>query len=69
MQEVRTRLPGRTWTDRVAFDSIEELAGAMKRAEHAHGEHERRTGRPDAEWPAWYAEYMRAEQAGTELPL
>ena len=36
---------------------------------HAHGEHEsaaRRTG--DENWPDWYAAYMVAEQAGTELP-
>jgi hypothetical protein len=27
-----------------------------------------RTGQRDANWPDWYAEYMAAEQAGTELP-
>jgi hypothetical protein len=41
----------------------------MKRAETAHGEHEKRMGgQRDENWPAWYAEYMVAEQAGTELP-
>ena len=34
----------------------------------AHGEHEKRTGEADANWPDWYAAYMVAEQAGTELP-
>ncbi len=34
----------------------------------AHGEHEKRTGQRDANWPEWYAAYMVAEQAGDELP-
>jgi hypothetical protein len=31
------------------------------------GEHEKRTGQRDENWP-WYAAYMVAEQAGEELP-
>jgi catechol 2,3-dioxygenase-like lactoylglutathione lyase family enzyme len=34
----------------------------------AHTEHEQRTGEADADWPAWYAEYMVKEQTGEELP-
>jgi len=34
----------------------------------AHGKHEKRNGQHDANWPDWYAAYMAAEQAGTELP-
>ena len=45
-----------------------DLAGAFRRAAAAHGEHEKRTGEADADWPDWYAAYMVAEQAGTELP-
>lgn len=41
---------------------------AMRRAEAAHGEHEKRTGEADPNWPDWYAQYMVAEQAGTQLP-
>jgi hypothetical protein len=41
---------------------------AFRRAAAAHGEHEKRTGEADADWPDWYAAYMAAEQAGTELP-
>ena len=37
----------------------------IPRAEVAHGE---RTGKADPDWPAWYATYMVAEQAGTERP-
>ena len=31
-------------------------------------EHEKRLGRRDENWSDWYAEYMAAEQSGTELP-
>jgi hypothetical protein len=50
------------------FGSANDLAAALRRAEAAHGEHERRTGRADPDWPDWYAEYLVAEQAGTVLP-
>jgi hypothetical protein len=48
---------------------VADLATALRRAEAAHGEHEKRTGVRDANWSDWYAEYMVAEQAGKELPL
>jgi hypothetical protein len=50
------------------FDSAAELAQAMRRASAAHGEHEKRIGHADPDWPDWYAEYMVKEQAGAELP-
>ena len=68
MQEVTTRLPGRVDAAQTAFASAAHLADAMRRAEAAHGEHEKRTGQRDENWPDWYAAYMVAEQAGTELP-
>jgi predicted enzyme related to lactoylglutathione lyase len=68
LQEVTTRLPGRIDRGVTSFGSASDLAGAMKRASAAHGEHERRIGKADPNWPDWYAEYMVAEQAGTELP-
>jgi catechol 2,3-dioxygenase-like lactoylglutathione lyase family enzyme len=68
LQEITTRLPGRIEAGVTAFDSVDELASAMRRASVAHGEHEKRTGGPDENWPAWYAAFMAAEQAGTELP-
>ncbi|MFC0453345.1 hypothetical protein [Rhodococcus jostii] len=42
---------------------------ALLRAAIAHGEHEKRTGTEDPNWPDWYAAYMIAEQAETELPV
>lgn len=68
LQEVTTRLPGRVDRDGTAFDSATDLASALRRAEAAHGEHEKRTGQRDADWPTWYAAYIVAEQAGGELP-
>ena len=67
-QEVTTRLPGRVDPAATSFGSASDLASAMRRAEAAHGEHEKRTGAADPDWPDWYAKYMVAEQAGTELP-
>ena len=67
-QEVTTRLPGRVDPAATSFGSASDLADAMRRASAAHGEHEKRTGQADPNWPDWYAEYMVAEQAGTELP-
>ena len=69
LQEVTARLPGRVKADDTTFTSSTELASALRRAEAAHGEHEKRTGgQRDANWPEWYAEYMIAEQAGKPLP-
>ena len=43
--------------DEAGTKSISQFEGALKRdAQH------------DANWPDWYAAYMAAEQAGTELP-
>jgi catechol 2,3-dioxygenase-like lactoylglutathione lyase family enzyme len=67
-QEVTTRLPGRVDPAATSFGSASDLADAMRRASAAHGEHEKRIGQADANWPDWYAAYMVAEQAGTELP-
>ncbi len=68
LQEITNRLPGRIDSAATSFASINDLASALRRAEAAHGEHEKRTGKRDENWPDWYAAYMVAEQAGTELP-
>ena len=69
LQEITSRLPGRIDTGVTSFGSVSELASAFRRTEAAHGEHEKRSGgQRDANWPDWYAAYMAAEQAGTELP-
>jgi catechol 2,3-dioxygenase-like lactoylglutathione lyase family enzyme len=68
-QELTTRLPGRIDSATTTFASANDLASAFRRAEAAHGQHEKRMGgQRDENWPDWYAAYMVAEQAGTELP-
>ena len=67
-QEITTRLPGRIDSTATTFASASDLASAFRRAEAAHGEHEKRIGKRDANWPDWYAAYMVAEQSGKELP-
>ena len=51
-----------------SYDSVADLAEAMRRASVAHGAHEARIGKADPDWPDWYAAYMVAERAGTPLP-
>jgi len=68
LQEVTTRLPGRVAGD-TTYASVSDLAQALRRAEAAHGQHEKRTGQRDENWPAWYAEYMVREQKGEVLPV
>ena len=68
LQEVTTRLPGRVDAVATAYASVADLAAGLRRAAAAHGKHEERTGQADANWADWYAAYMVAEQAGTELP-
>ena len=67
-QEVTKRLQGRIDLATTTFASVTDLAGAFRRAEHAHGAHEAKLGKRDENWPAWYAAYMVAEQSGAKLP-
>ena len=68
-QEITARLPGRVAATDTTFTSSTELAAALRRAAAAHGEHEKRTGGHDENWPDWYAEYIVQEQAGKPLPV
>ena len=68
LQEVTTRLPGRVDTGVTSFSSASDLSSAMRRAAVAHGQHEKRIGAADPNWPDWYAEYMVREQTGEALP-
>jgi hypothetical protein len=60
--------PRRVEPSGTTFTSPTELAAALRRAEAAHAEHEKRTGQRDAAWADWYAAYMVAERAGKPLP-
>ena len=68
LQEITSRLPGRVDSRTTTFSSVGISRRALERAEAAHGEHEKRTGERDENWPEWYAAYMVAEQTGDELP-
>jgi catechol 2,3-dioxygenase-like lactoylglutathione lyase family enzyme len=68
LQEVTKRLAGRMEPGGIVFASVNDLQGALLRAALAHGDHEKRIGQRDEQWPVWYAAYMVAEQSGQELP-
>jgi len=68
VQEVTARLPGRVDPATTSYSSVADVVNALKRAAIAHGEHEKRIGAADPNWPDWYAAYMVAEQAGGKLP-
>jgi catechol 2,3-dioxygenase-like lactoylglutathione lyase family enzyme len=68
LQEITTRLPGRVDIGMTSYGSASDLASALRRAAAAHGQHEKRIGAADANWPDWYSEYMVREQTGQELP-
>jgi catechol 2,3-dioxygenase-like lactoylglutathione lyase family enzyme len=68
IQEVTARRPGRIDSGITTFSSAADLAAALRRVEEAYGEHEKRTGQRDENWPDWYASYMVAEQSGEPLP-
>jgi len=68
VQEITARLPGRVDPATTSYSSVADVVNALKRAAIAHGEHEKRIGAADANWPDWYAAYMVAERTGAELP-
>ena len=45
------------------------LLDHLRRASEAHGLHEKELGKPDPNWPEWYAEHMNQTltQAGYRL--
>ena len=44
LQEITTRIPGRIDPGATSFGSASDLASALRRAEAAHGQHEKRSG-------------------------
>jgi hypothetical protein len=40
------------------YQSPTKLAAALKRAADAHRQYEQSTGKPNADWPTWLAEYI-----------
>jgi hypothetical protein len=48
---------------------VDLLTEALQSAAAAHGRYEQELGRPDPDWPQWYAQYMahRLSEAGYQL--
>jgi catechol 2,3-dioxygenase-like lactoylglutathione lyase family enzyme len=67
VQEVTTRLPGRSTSALAVYGSVAGLAAALRRAEAAHGKHEQEIGQRDENWPDWYAQYMAEESTSAFL--
>ncbi|MFA5956836.1 VOC family protein [Hyphomicrobium sp.] len=65
-QEITNRLPGRV-DEELTFTTSTDLAAALRRAAAAHGDHEKRIGHHDVDWPDWYAEYIIREHSGKPL--
>jgi catechol 2,3-dioxygenase-like lactoylglutathione lyase family enzyme len=58
LQEIKERLPGRTTHEPLNGKMTDILLEALKSAAAAHGVHEKELGRPDPDWPQWYAGHM-----------
>jgi catechol 2,3-dioxygenase-like lactoylglutathione lyase family enzyme len=58
IQEIKRRLPGRIASQPLNAEATDILLSALKRTAAAHGAHEKELGKPDPDWPQWYAEYM-----------
>ena len=67
LQEIKERLPGRTTHETLSGKMTDILLEALRGAAAAPGVHEKELGRPDPDWPQWYAEYM-TRALGTASP-
>lgn len=57
LQEIKERIPGRV-SNPLDSKMTDILLEALKGAASAHGVHETELGRPDPDWPQWYAQHM-----------
>jgi hypothetical protein len=69
LQEIKDRLAGRTTHERLNGKTTDILLAALKSAAAAHGVHEKELGRPDPDWPQWYAEHMTRTLGGVGYHL
>ncbi|HET6268025.1 MAG TPA: VOC family protein [Acidobacteriota bacterium] len=58
VQEIKKRLPGRANSELLQSEVTGLMLETLKSTAAAHGEHEKQIGKPDPEWPVWYAEHM-----------
>jgi catechol 2,3-dioxygenase-like lactoylglutathione lyase family enzyme len=70
LQELRERLPGRTTHETLDAGKVNAiLLDALKTTAAAHGVHEKEIGKPDTDWPKWYAEHMTRTLSGAGYQL
>jgi catechol 2,3-dioxygenase-like lactoylglutathione lyase family enzyme len=69
LQEIKERLPGRSTHGSLNGNGTGILLDALKSASVAHGLHEKELGRPDPDWPEWYAEHMTRTLGGAGYHL
>ena len=69
LQEIRERLPGRTAQESLNGKASEVLLEALQSAALAHGVHEKELGKPDPDWPRWYAAEMARRLTGAGYHL
>jgi catechol 2,3-dioxygenase-like lactoylglutathione lyase family enzyme len=62
LQEIKTRLPGRMWTDRGSATDIGTLIAFLREAETHHGDYQATA--PKHHWSEWYASYIIAREQG-----
>jgi catechol 2,3-dioxygenase-like lactoylglutathione lyase family enzyme len=58
LQEITKRLPGRVASQPLNAESADILLSTLKSTAAAHGVHEKELGKPDPDWPQWYAAHM-----------
>ncbi len=68
LQEIKVRLPGMT-RHKLNGEMTHTLLETLKSAAAAHGVHEKELGKPDPDWPHWYAEHMARTLAGAGYHL
>ena len=55
---------------KITFNSVNELARALRRAKAAHAEYEEHEGIEDDNWPEWYAGYIAsAHRSEASCPI
>jgi catechol 2,3-dioxygenase-like lactoylglutathione lyase family enzyme len=65
LQEIKERLPGRVTINEAVNGKLTDiLLDTLKTTAAAHGVHEKEIGKPDPDWPQWYAAHM-ARTLGT----
>lgn len=66
LQEITTRLPGRTTSPLAVYGTVGGFADALRRAAAAHSQHEQEIGKRDPNWANWFAQYMVDESEGPD---